>query len=65
MNLSSVQPDDVVLVDKRGYRFHAVVTEAPRGGEIRVRPIDQRTTWRHATAREVVAHWRKSKASRA
>ncbi len=65
MNLASINPGDIVLVDKRGHCFHALATEAAANGELRFRPIDPRTTWRHATAREVIAHWRKSKSSRA
>jgi hypothetical protein len=63
MNISTVRNGDLVLVDKRGVRFHAYVQEC-HPGELRVRAIERNTTWRAASAREVVAHWRKSKASR-
>lgn len=65
MNLAPINPGDIVLIDKRGHRFHALATEAGVNGELRFRPIDPRTTWRHATAREVIAHPRKSTSSRA
>jgi hypothetical protein len=64
MNLSSIDPGSIVLVEKRGVRFHAHVLEC-RPGELRVRPIERNITWRVASAREVIAHWRKSKTSRA
>src|SRR5439155_660579 len=55
---------DIVEVDKRGRRFHAVVVEleqAPSGRfELGVRPLDSRITYRHATVREVVGVWRRA-----
>lgn len=62
MTLGAIHPQDLVLVDKRGVRFHAEVLECSHG-ELRVRPLDRRVTYRAAGAREVLAHWRKSKAS--
>lgn len=62
MNLGNIRHDDLVLIDKRGVRFHAYV-EDKRRGELRLRPIERGISYRTATAREVVAHWRKSKAS--
>jgi hypothetical protein len=54
---------DIVLVDKRGRRFHAVVTELDQleSGrfELAVRPLDSRISWRTASVREVVEVWRK------
>ena len=58
-----IAPGDVVLVDKRGRRFHAVVTELQQleSGrfELCVRPIDSRISYRSATVREVQEVWRK------
>ena len=62
MNLQPIEVGSIVLIDKRGARFHAHVLER-RPGELRIRPIERNITWRAATAREVVAHWRKSKQS--
>jgi hypothetical protein len=57
---------DIVLVDKKGRRFHALVTELEQleSGrfELIVRPLDSRISYRHATVREVVGVWRKAKA---
>jgi hypothetical protein len=65
MNLSNIKPgSSIVLIDKRGVRFHAHVIQR-RPGELRIRPTRRNITWRTAAAREVVAHWRKSKQSRA
>jgi hypothetical protein len=54
---------DIVLVDKKGRRFHALVTELDQleSGrfELAVRPLDSRISWRTASVREVVGVWRK------
>jgi hypothetical protein len=56
---------DIVLVDKRGRRFHALVTELEQleSGrfELAVRPLDSRISWRTASVREVIEVWRKAK----
>jgi len=55
---------DIVLVDKRGRRFHALVTELAQleSGrfELNVRPLDSRVSWRTASVREVVEVWRRA-----
>ena len=54
---------DIVLVDKKGRRFHALVTELEQleSGrfELIVRPLDSRISYRTATVREVLDVWRK------
>jgi hypothetical protein len=54
-----------VLVDKKGRRFHALVTELEQTGtgrfELAVRPLDSRISYRTATVREVVGVWRKAR----
>jgi hypothetical protein len=56
---------DIVLVDKRGRRFHALVTELEQleSGrfELVVRPLDSRISWRTASVREVVEVWRRAR----
>jgi hypothetical protein len=58
-----IAPGDIVLVDKKGRRFHAQVTELEQleSGrfELIVRPLDSRISWRTASVREVVDVWRK------
>ena len=60
---------DIVLVDKRGRRFHALVTELEQleSGrfELNVRPLDSRISWRTASVREVVEVWRRAGRPRA
>ena len=55
---------DIVLVDKKGRRFHALVTELEQldSGrfELVVRPLDSRISWRTASVREVVEVWRRA-----
>ena len=54
---------DIVLIDKQGRRFHALVTELEQleSGrfELVVRPLDSRISWRTASVREVIDVWRK------
>jgi hypothetical protein len=54
-----------VLVDKRGRRFHALVTELEQTAsgrfELAVRPLDARISYRTATVREVVGVWRQAR----
>ena len=54
---------DIVLVDKKGRRFHALVTQLEQleSGrfELAVAPLDSRISWRTASVREVVDVWRK------
>jgi hypothetical protein len=55
---------DIVLVDKKGRRFHALVTELEQleSGrfELNVRPLDSRISWRTASVREVIEVWRRA-----
>src|ERR671934_17552 len=54
-----IGPGDIVEVDKKGRRFHALVTEVDQVESGRfhltVRPLDSRVSYRQATVREVVA----------
>ena len=54
---------DIVLLDKKGRRFHAQVTQLEQldSGrfELVVRPLDSRISWRTASVREVVEVWRR------
>ena len=59
MRISEIKPDDVVLADKKGRRVFGLVTEVEEDG-VRFRPLVPNTTYRHATAREIVGHWRKA-----
>ena len=61
MTLGAVKAGDIVLADRKGRRFFAVVT-ARRQRELEVEPIDRRVTYDRVKAREVVGIWRKSRA---
>jgi hypothetical protein len=55
---------DIVEIDKRGRRFHALVLELDQldSGrfELALRPLDSRISWRTASVREVVNVWRRA-----
>jgi hypothetical protein len=54
---------DIVEVDKKGRRFHALVTQLDQletgRFELVLRPLDSRISWRTASVREVVEVWRR------
>ena len=60
-----IGPGDIVEVDKKGRRFHALVTELEQVESGRfhltVRPLDSRISYRQATVREVVGVWRRAR----
>ena len=60
-----IGPGDIVLLDKKGRRFHALVTELEQletgRFELCIRPIDSRISYRSASVREVEQVWRKSR----
>ena len=60
-----IAPGDIVEVDRKGRRFHALVEgiEQRESGrfDLAVRPLDGRSTWRSATVRDVVGVWRRAK----
>ena len=62
-----IGPGDIVLVDKKGRRFHALVTELEQleSGrfELVVRPLDSRVSYRTASVREGLEVWRKRRAA--
>ena len=61
----SIGAGDIVEIDKRGRRFHALVTQLEQleSGrfELVVRPLDSRISWRTASVREVVEVWRRAR----
>jgi hypothetical protein len=60
-----IAPGDIVQVDKKGRRFHALVTTLAQGDsgrfELEFRPLERGITFRTATVREVVAVWRRAR----
>lgn len=63
MRLASVQPGDIVEADVRGRRFHAIVLGRPARTELAVDPITAGISYRRVTSRQVLQHWRRSRAS--
>ena len=63
MKLASLGIGDVVLISKGGGRFHARVLEVSRG-TVRFEPIERGISYRHASARELVEHWRHARRRR-
>jgi hypothetical protein len=60
MKLERVQPGDVVRCAIKGRTgIWGEVTEV-KDGIVYFRPLCLGTGWRHASAREVVGHWRKA-----
>lgn len=59
MRTSQIQSDDIVEVLIRGGRLVGRVT-AISDGVVYFNPICPGAGWRHAKAREVVTHWRKT-----
>ena len=61
----AIGPGDIVEIDKKGRRFHALVRELEQleSGrfELSVRPLDSRISYHRATVREVVAVWRRAR----
>ena len=60
MLLARIRTGDLVEVDIRGRRFHAEVEGTDRDG-LAIRPLNRHETYRHASARQVVNHWRKDR----
>ncbi len=61
MTLGAVKAGDVILADRKGRRFFAIVTER-RERELQVEPIDRRVTYHVVKAREVIGIWHKRRA---
>jgi hypothetical protein len=61
----TIGPGDIVEIDKKGRRFHALVRELEQletgRFELIVRPLDSRISYHRATVREVVGVWRKAR----
>jgi hypothetical protein len=60
MTLGAVKAGDMILADRKGRRFFAIVTER-RERELEVVPIDRRVTYHVVKAREVIGIWHKSR----
>jgi hypothetical protein len=63
MTLGPIKPGDIVEVEKRGVTFFAKVEGKPGGGVVTLRPFEKWVTYRECRSREIVGHYRKSKAT--
>jgi hypothetical protein len=59
MKLAQIHPGDLIEVDKRGRRVFAKVIEIS-DAVVQFEPLCPGISYRHASAREIVAHWRKA-----
>ena len=57
MTARNIRRDDVIEVDIKGRRF-GVDVEDVDGSGLRIRPLTRNISYRHASARQVVRHWR-------
>lgn len=56
MRLEGIQTGDIVEVDRKGRRFHALVTGTAPGG-LALQPTDRRVGYYSCRSHEVIAHW--------
>jgi hypothetical protein len=59
MRLDRVAVGDLILARIKGRSVYGEVLEIT-GGQVNFRPLCPAAGWRHASAREIVAHWRKT-----
>jgi translation initiation factor 2 gamma subunit (eIF-2gamma) len=59
MRIERVAVGDIVLCSIGGRRIYGEVSEIA-GGTVHFRPISAAAGWRHASARQIVGHWRKT-----
>ena len=59
MKLAPVRPGDLIEVDKRGRRMFGKVVEI-EGAVVRFEPLCPGVSYRHASSREIIGHWRKA-----
>jgi hypothetical protein len=65
MSLAGIRAGDVLCCDVRGDRFYAVAKAAATEGRVPIASLTGRPIPAlRVSARQVVGHWRKSKASR-
>lgn len=59
MKTAGIRERDIVLVDRRGRRFEAIVSgREPDGRRFSIRPLRPAVSYMSAGAREIITHWR-------
>lgn len=56
MRLEGIERGDIVEVDRKGRRFHALVTGVAPGG-LSIQPLERRVSFFSCRSREVIGHW--------
>jgi hypothetical protein len=56
MRLEGIHTGDIVEVDRKGRRFHALVVGQAQGG-LAIQPMDRRVNYYTCRSREVIGHW--------
>jgi hypothetical protein len=64
MRIERVAVGDIVLCSIGGRRIYGEVSEIT-AGVVHFRPLSSAAGWRHASAREVIGHWRRTGRPRA
>jgi hypothetical protein len=59
VKLTYMHPLDLIEVNKGGRRMYGKVVEV-RDGVVQFEPLCPGISYRHASAREIVGHWRKT-----
>ena len=59
MKTAGIAVGDLVLCRIKGRSVYGEVLEIT-GGQVNFRPLCPAAGWRHASAREIVSHWRKA-----
>ena len=65
MSLAGVRAGDILCCDVRGDRFYALVKGEAAAGKVEISSLTGRPIPAlRVTARQIIGHWRRSKASR-
>ena len=64
MRVERIAAGDIVLCSIGGRRIYGEVSEIT-DGTVHFRPLSAAAGWRHASARQIVGHWRRTGRSRA
>lgn len=62
-SLQTVRTDDIVEVEVKGRRAHALVVDKT-GRQLKIRSFDRNFTWTTVTGNQVIGHWRKTRNTR-